>query len=136
MALQGRKILPAYNFLRATTYISTSPVSFAHAEECKRGRNAEATGGLRLNQPASSENVVRGLYGLYEMRLPWRVARGWSRWGCGVKREQHLGASAFYEAHTVTRVLSRCPPPLFLDIGIPLARHSFETLPALMVEAA
>lgn len=50
------------------------PVSFARTKECKRGWNAEVTGGSRLNQPASSENIVRGLYGLC-------VYRGGSREG-------------------------------------------------------
>lgn len=71
MALQGRKILPAYNFLRVLVYISTfRSLSFVRRSARKSDtRRKLPVAKSRLNQPVSSENV-RDLYGLYGMRLP------------------------------------------------------------------
>jgi len=72
----GARILSAYNSIWTTAYIFRLPDLF-RSEECKTkcGGNGriESTSGLR-------EHREESLW-LYEMRLSWRVAQGWSRWG-------------------------------------------------------
>lgn len=135
MALQGCEILPAYNSLRATTYISRFPLLLAR----KTARNGETRRRQEEDRGWINRRVARTSWGVSVgyMRCVYRGGSRdggpdgvWCKEGVAFRRVWVLWGT-YGDAR-----LKSISPLLFLHTGIPLARHSFETLPALTVEAA